>query len=235
MKKVISIVFILFFGACKKDSPVPAPGDKIFKVTVDGKISGTFEYDEKNRLVKESNYGFCTANPQDEYFYSYKDNRLEKTNSVIRSIYSSLAAICNPLSGLRTEEVFSYDSRGRISRVKRANSVTEFIYSPRGFIEKEIIIGTANNLVYVFAHDFKGNVIKETDPQGNVTEYEYDAAPNPFYLHKPGVTSPFSMSPNNIIAGKGRGKFVRKFKYNRNNIPVEVLDDNGLTYIYHYK
>lgn len=235
MKKIIFIFLILAIAACKKDSQGPAPGDKIFRVTVDGKISVSFEYDEKNRLVKESNYGFCTSNPQDEFFYSYKDNRLSKINSVIRGLYSSLAALCDPSSGLRTEEIFSYDNAGRISKVTRENSVSEYIYNRRGFLEKKIIVGTIRSLEYVYVHDFKGNVIKEIDPEGNITEYEYDAAPNPFYLHKPGVTTPFSMSPNNIIAGKGRVKFVRKFKYNRNNIPVEVLEDNGLTYIYHYK
>jgi YD repeat-containing protein len=169
----------------------------------------------------------------DEYVYSYKDGRLEKVNSVVRGLYSSMAAMCDPASGLHTEEVFSYDNSGRISKVTRPASTTDYIYNQQGFLSKRLI-GSGTNNSFEYVYDSKGNVIKETDPQGRITEYEYDSAPNPFYQHRPNLATPFTVSPNNIIKVKGAGSFVRKFEY-KSNMPVRVLEDNGLTYEYHYK
>ena len=231
MKKLILFAFVFCILACKKDSI--STGAKILRVTVSGKTHQSFEYDEGKRLVSEKEYFSCTVSPENEYVYTYKDNRLEKVNSVLRSLYSSTAAMCDPTKGLQSEEVFSYDNSGRISKVIRPTSTTEYVYNQQGFLSKKLI-GAGTNNFYEYFYDPNGNVIKEIDPQGNVTEYEYDSAPNPFYQHRPNTATPFTISPNNIIKGKGASNFVRKFEY-KSNMPVKVLEDNGLTYEYHYQ
>lgn len=230
MKKLILLSLVLCILACKKDSI--ATGAKILSVTVNGTTHQSFEYDQKDRLVREKEFYSCTVTPMNEYVYTYKDNKLEKVNSILRNLYSSTASFCDPSKGVKFEEVFFYDNSGRISKVVRPGTTTEYIYNQQGFLSKQLYGGSSNKFSEYF-YDSRGNVIKQIDPGGNITEYEYDSAPNPFYQHRPGTGTPFTISLNNIIRGKGASNFVRKLEY-KSNMVVKVLEDNGLTYEYHY-
>lgn len=236
--KTICIALSLLFAiaACKKDEN--SQKTLLLKeVTLSGKINQSFEYDENSQLLKENFFGLCTSNPQDEYEYTYENKKLTKVGSVMRSYFSSTLAMCDPLKGVKSEETFVYDEKGRISKVNRANSVTEYFYNQQGFIERAIITGGASSIVYRYEHDSRGNVIKETDPQGFVAEYEFDNKKNPLYYIKsrPGTPTPFNLSPNNVIKRKAGSNYVRKFEYNSEGYPSKVVEDNGETYVYIYE
>lgn len=231
MKNLILLVFILCSFACKKDSL--SINNKIVSVTVEGKIHQTFEYDAKGRLTWEKEFFLCTTNPMNEYIYTYKDDKLLKVNSTIRNHFSSTIAACDPTKGMQTEEFFAYDSSGKIEKVVRPLSTTDYVYNQQGLVSKKFIGGGTNKFNEYF-YDSRGNVIKHIDAVGNVTEFEYDSSPNPFYNHRSNIGTAFTMSPNNIIKGKGTSNFVRRFEY-KSNMPVKVLEDNGLTYEYHYQ
>lgn len=156
----------------------------------------------------------------------------------MRSYFSSTLAICDPLKGVQSEETFVYDEKGRISKVNRVGSVSEYIYNQAGFIERAIITGGTSSIVYQYEYDSRGNVIKETDPQGFFAEYEYDNKKNPFYYIKarPGTLTPFNLSPNNVTKRKaGSNYYVRKFEYNSEGYPSKVLENSNETHIYIYE
>ncbi len=229
MNKLILFAFAFCILGCKKDSV--SPGSRIVSVTVNGKTHQTFEYDVKGRLLWEKEYFSCTTTPMNEYIYTYEDNRLLKVNSTVRTYYSSV--VCDPAKGFSTEEFIGYDNSGKIIKVVRPAGTTDYVYNQQGLVFKKLLGGGINKL-YEYYYDSRGNVIKEIDAVGHVTEFEFDSSPNPFYEHRSNVGTPFTMSPNNIIKGKGANNFVRKFEY-KSNMPVKVVEDNGQTYEYHYQ
>jgi hypothetical protein len=239
MKHTISILTLfLFFTACEKDDVSDSSAKLLSKVTVDNKIHESFEYNEKGQLIKQNYFGMCTTNPQDEYTYTYRDNRLDNIKSVTRGLFSSHTSMCDPTKGVQFIQSFTYNNNGRISTITSTNSVVQFIYNQAGFIERKVITGGTNPQTYHYTYDSRGNVIKEIDPQGNIQQYEYDSKINPLYRNKihAGVSTPYTMSPNNVIKGTGTsGSFVRKFQYNLFGLPSSVLEDNGLTYVYTYE
>jgi hypothetical protein len=70
----------------------------------------------------------------------------------------------------------------------------------------------------------------------NITYYQYDNHPNPFYLIKqrPGWVSAHSRSPNNVIKASGAATFEKVIDYHANGLPKGVLE-NGVYYTYQYK
>lgn len=240
MKKLAILFLFALCLACKKDYLDPlAPGitgKKLTRVTVNNKPYYTFEY-EKDLLVKENAYTFCETNPTDEYTYEYAGAQISKLKTTMRSMYSSTLALCNPASGMKSEETFEYNKSGQLSRIIRLNSSTEFIYNAKGQIEQQLNINGTNTSITKFEYDAKGNIITITQPGGEVAHYEYDDKVNPYYIinQRPQWISAFNKSPNNVIKATGRYVFQRTFKYDAQGYPTEVLEDNNLTYVYKYE
>ncbi|RFS17816.1 RHS repeat domain-containing protein [Emticicia sp. C21] len=246
MKKLAIILLIALGLGCKKeaaDPQTPSSGKKLVSITVNGKVNHSFQYD-KNLLIKENYFGFCETNPTDEFNYEYKNAKLSGLKTTLRSMYSSSSASCDPAAGLKGEEIFEYNTQGKIVKATRNNggfssfnTTTEYVYNAKGFVEKQIILGGTNSLVTTFEYDATGNLIKQTDPDGQVTNYEYDNKINPYYLmnQRPAWISPFNKSPNNVIKASNRYIFKRTFKYDEEGYPTEVSEDNGFTYKYNYE
>ncbi|GAB3512890.1 hypothetical protein [Emticicia fontis] len=245
MKNLTLILLIIISLGCKKESADPktptAPGKRFASLTLNNKPYVTFEF-QKGLLVKENSFTFCETNPSDEYTYEYNaSGQLSKLKTTTRSIYSSISALCNPALGLKGEEVFTYNNQGKLMKVTRSmdgvsGTTTEYVYNLKGFVEKQTILAGQNSLVTSFEYDSKGNLIKETDSDGQVAYYEYDDKVNPYYEinQRPAWVSAFNKSPNNVIKATGRYNFTRTFKYDADGYPTEVSEDNGFTYKYNY-
>lgn len=240
MKKLAILLLLALGLGCKKESADPQTsgisGKKIISLTVSNKPSITFEFD-KDLLVKENAYTFCETNPTDEFTYEYANGRISKLKTTLRSMYSSTTALCNPASGMKSEETFEYNGKGQLSRIVRVNTTTEFIYNTEGRVEQQIDKSDGKNITTRFEYDTRGNITKVTNGDREVTVYEYDNKINPYYLirQRPQWISAFNKSPNNVIKATGRYSFQRIFKYDTEGYPTEVLEDNGLTYKYNYE
>ncbi|MBA4849358.1 RHS repeat protein [Emticicia sp. BO119] len=240
MKNHALILLIILISGCSKESADPktpsAPGKKLISLTLNNKPYITFEF-QNDLLIKENSFSFCEINPTDEFTYEYTDRRLSKLKTTMRSMFSSISALCNPSLGMKSEETFQYNAEGQISKIVRNNSITAFVYNSNGWVEKQVTYGDANPLVSTYEYDSKGNIIKETDIYGESVFYTYDDKINPYYLikQKPQWLSAFNKSPNNVLKATGRYNFVRVFKYDSEGYPTEVLEDNGLTYKYNYE
>jgi YD repeat-containing protein len=241
MKKLVLIFLVTINLGCKKESVQPStPGKRLISLTLNNRSYITFEY-QKGLLVKENSFSFCETNPSDEYAYEYTDGQLSKMKTTTRSIYSSTSALCNPALGLKGEEVYAYNGQGKIVKVTRKTDnisgiTTEYTYNLRGLIAKQTIIGEQHSLVTTFEYDNKGNLVKETDDDGQIAYYVYDDKVNPYYLmnQRPAWVSAFNKSPNNVIKATGRYNFTRTFKYDSAGYPTEVSEDNGFTYKFNY-
>lgn len=207
------------------------------KVTVGTQDYQRFEYNADGRLAKESVFLLACEVPVSINSYSYMNNQLKKISQIDRSFYSSTLTMCDPSSGMESEFAFEYGTNGRISKVIYSASYTELEYNSQNQISKQT--GYANGKIFrktTFIYDTAGNIISETDQNGKTTVYKYDDKINPYYLIKqnPHFISPFNMSPNNVIEASGAHAFTRSFKYNAQNLPTEVTEDNSITYTFHY-
>ena len=238
MRILLSFFVRFLLASCSKDTA--GPGDSMLEsITVDGKINERFLYNSDRKLEKFERFAHCTTSPMDEEQYHYEVGKLVKISSVSRSLYSSSFASCDPSTGVRNDQVFTYDNQGRLTKVTTANSYRDFYYNSAGRIEKQVIGGNSQHS-YFYEYDARGNVTRYTDNTGMVTQYEYDNKTNPFYLAKlsPGTLIAFFMSPNNVVKGSGNGTvyFTRQFTYNSNGLPATLIESTSSTiYTFNYK
>ena len=238
MKKLAIFLFVLSLGCTNPSAePTPLSGEKkMISLTANNKPNQKFEFD-KEMLVKENSYIGCETNPTDEFTYQYKDGRIHKIITTLRSLYSSSTALCNPAAGVKSEETFEYNNAGQLSKVIRTNSTTEFTYNAKGQVEKQAVIHNGGSTITTtFEYDSRGNLIKETDAGGASAYYTYDDKINPYYKmnQRPQWISPFNKSPNNVIKATGKATFERSFKYSADGYPLEVYEDNLVTYKFEY-
>ena len=118
-----------------------------------------FTYDGVgNRLTK------VMDNQTTNYTYSPGTNRLQETTGPVAYAYDANGNI----TGIGSK-VLSYNQNNRLIRVEEnSNVLGEYIYNGLG----QRVVKSANNVTMVFNYDFNGNLIAESDQDGNFT-YEY--------------------------------------------------------------
>lgn len=237
MKHIVILLLVtITIFSCTKESGTNET--LLSKITVNGKVNERFVYNNSGQLIKDEFYSFCST-PTDEHFYSYRNSRVDSVNSVIRSIYSSTAAHCDPSAGLHQYAAFEYDNDGRISKVKRENSTTTYAYNAKGQIEQQVLNGGGSNYISTYKYDNSGNLVEVTDGQGNIMQYEFDNKLNPYFFMKrnPEIITAFYISPNNVVKVKSPGNpgVEIRYEYNLQRLPVKMFDSNGQTYEYVYQ
>jgi RHS repeat protein len=240
MKYPLYIALLMLFISCKKEpGSINWNGKLLTRVSANGKTYETFQYNADKQLLKYKYFGFCDVNPTDEDNFFYENKKLKKVESVIRSMYSSSTAICDPATGISSDASFEYNSQGQLIKIFHGTSFSDLIYNGKGLIEKVALNGGGPQTFYLFEYDARGNVIKQTDPQGGVITYEYDNKLNPFYLirHKPHVITAFNLSPNNVVKGtSGGNSFTRHIEYNQDGLPASVTEStNNTVYQFQYQ
>lgn len=232
MRFLLFILAALFFS-CTKNATDEGTNARLRYLKTAGKITQSFEYNPDGLLVKENWFGSCEKTPADEFTYSYSGVRLDTITSVIRRLYSSTSFICDPAKGLRSKDVVEHDSQGRIHRIVRENGTTNtFHYNAQGLVEKITATSNGGDYVTTFRRDVAGNIIEQTDGQGNTTQYGYDTKTNPYYGIKmqTGTINAFTDSPNNVVnitSAAGGGSTIR-YEYNRHGLPVKMLYSGGV-------
>lgn len=236
MRKALVVALLLCFACDESPLNNQVSGTQLLEIRAEGKIQQTFEYSD-GLLSKENVFGICVDNPSDEYAYGYSDGKLIRIDLTLRGLYSNLSSLCDPAKGFHYNETFEYDSNNMIIGINRDNSHTTFIYNSEGLVEKQIVEFDQGKLETTYSYDINGNLTVETDPDGNVTRYEYDDKHNPFYYinQRPGWISPFNKSPNNVIRASGKYNFEQTLTYNADGFPTEIMDDNGVTYVHVYR
>lgn len=241
-KAIFVSILIVVLPSCKKEDgeifEKPIGQVQLKEIRSDDKLHQQFIYNGAS-LVQEKWFGFdCKNNPTDVLTYIYQQGKLISLESTLRSLYSSTAALCDPNSGITTEESYEYNAQGRLHKTIRDNSYTIYDYTTSGLVAKQTLYSSSGTMISTtyFRHDARGNIIEEQDAQGNSTQYEYDDQPNPFYLinQKPGWISAYNKSPNNVLKASGAVTFDRTIEYFPNGLPRRVLE-NGVYYTYHYE
>lgn len=237
MKALLFVSVFLFFG-CKKNAADEGNGNRLQAITSGGKIYERFQYNENGLLVKEEWFSGCETTPMNEFIYVYNGTRPDTIKTVMRSLYSSTSALCDPAMGIKSYTRLEYDNGGRLIKETRANgSNSTYYYNVQGFVEKAVVNdGGNNNYTHTYKRDAAGNIIELRYAQGDVMQYEYDNKINPYYEIKKytGNITAFNNSPNNVVKIKhANGSSEIRYEYNSQGLPVKMID-NGADYLFVY-
>ena len=236
MKRFLPLLLLIAVLGCKKSTNDSLLLRKIETASI---VYQTFEYNAQGKLAKENSYFSMCSTPVDEHTYIYNNGKLDKIQSRLRSLYSSTQTMCNPASGITSEEQYEYDNHGRILKVTRPGaSYTVFTYDSRNRVAKHVLYlpsGVAHDST-TYDYDARGNISQVSDNQGQVTNYTYDNKRNPFYRigQKPGWISAFNSSPNNVLKATGSLAFERKILKYVYDYPT-LVEENGVVYTYVYQ
>ena len=148
-----------------------------------------YEYDDNNRLdridlkVTEINFAenqesFSVKSDGSYTFFLDYNNQEEKPKNIRNLIgsntsfeyneYGALIQIKMP-TGYTKKRVF--DEKNRIIQISdNFGIINAYEYNSLGQVQKEI---SANGIKY-YEHDDKGDLVKISDPKGNITNHEYD-------------------------------------------------------------
>ncbi len=242
-KRLLQAVYMFFAGlllwGCSKNTTGTNEGTymKIKKIISNGVDNTAFEY--QNGVLKNiKDFSFCPEIPgmEEEYYYNgnvlsdlkIKTNLSSSTNCANAQIHSS-------------SKTFIYDALNRIIKIIHGtSSYSVYVYEGnKNWVTKQIRYNTATGLPYdstVFIRDNVGNIIETIEKTGR-TFYKYDNKVNPFYVinKSPWFISVWNNSPNNVIEETNTsGTVKRTIMAYENNLPVKVLETNGIEYTYIY-
>ncbi|CAG5069397.1 hypothetical protein DYBT9623_02133 [Dyadobacter sp. CECT 9623] len=244
MKNIsLLLTFALLVFSCKKDDVNPsAPHDALIRITAGDQLYQSFEYAD-GMLAKENLFGSCDT-PYSIVNYKYQSGRLKSVEASARGTYSSYSgAMCDPNGTFESyKSEVEYDSQGRVSKVIRDRSTTEFEYKGRDVTEKISYDHGTGARIHHLKFDERGNLTEARTPDpvnGGIIRYEYDDKINPLHERNMASGSGYAFSgPNNPIKAfdaAGNMLWERKFEYNTKQLPTTCQESNGVTYSYHYQ
>lgn len=236
MKSILLLATIACLASCSKESA--ENGNRLMEISRDGAVNQSFEYNAAGKLVKENYYYICDQ-PSDEFTYTYGSAGIQKVEAVIRGIYSSTTAICDPAGGLHSVITYEYDDQQRIKKIIGENSSTSFTYNSEGLVARADYTASGSASFYsTYQYDSRRNMVETFSSNGmGTTRYEFDDKRNPLYEIKsrPDVITAFNNSPHNVVKIiSGSQQYSIQYNYNLAGYPVE-MSDNGSTYTYHYR
>lgn len=199
-----------------------------------------YEYDDFNRIVKESVKN--TAENNDAVYYvTYNYSEDGRNVTVIEggkyktvNILDAFGNVLKQIDGNNNERSFVYDQQSRMIKSYDAyenetqyeynalgvmscetsplGGSTRYEYNYMGLLEK---ITDDCGIVYTAVYDKAGRVIRERNRSDSEKEYEYDKA-------------------GNLLAVKSGGEIVESYDYKDSGRSVTVKDGNNENYFYSY-
>ncbi len=236
----ISLLALSLFS-CEPNDTLLDPLSKLKAIKQGNKLQQVFTY-ENDVLKSEKSFFVCENNPSEEIEYVLANNKVVEEKSVSRMMFSSISAHCDPKSGLRSNTQYEYDDKGRIFRLKREKSYTEFTYNAQNKVVKVTIFASEPKVYGEYEYDSKGNLIKAKELDMTTT-YTYDDQRNPLFniRQRPGLVTAYNQSPNNVLSSTATNgpdgftnTFTRKItQYNGQGFPLKIEEDGQVyTYVY---
>lgn len=214
--------------------------DKVYRVkkTLDGENYETnYNYDSNGNVVERID---GNGNPT-KYKYDELDRLVEDVNAeneIKKFSYDKLTNITMETEADGTKHQYIYDPIYRLVTV--VNNYKEGV-------------GTSNdtNVKTIYKYDPNGNLVKHTNPLGNVTSFEYEKVDrqiketNPLgnnwqYTHDPegnitlrkdanGATTKYDYYPDNLVKNIVYPNNKVAYKYSETNVPTQMDDNLGRT------
>ncbi|PKM94319.1 MAG: hypothetical protein CVU84_12750 [Firmicutes bacterium HGW-Firmicutes-1] len=169
-----------------------------------------YGYDKEGRRIKQNEYTTDTYSNATEFEYDHKNNVIKKTIYVIALDLAGNDLSDSSLVPITTS--FKYDkNENLIETINENDKITKYSYDK---INRGLSITTPGqdenlnfiNITSSKEYDFRGNVIKETDPNGCVTTFIYtpkgDLDKIKETTEKEGVVTEFTSTYAYDVAGR---------------------------------
>lgn len=173
----------------------------------------SFEYNADNKVIKTAD---AVGNVETFTYNNRKDliSRTDKMGNVTTFEYDGMHNVVRAVNALGEESTYTYRMDGKmLSQVVGEQSTTYYEYDSRGNLLS--ITQAETGITVENSYDAAGQLVSQTDPNGNITEYTYNS------LGK--VTS--------ITNAEGG---VKEFEYNKNLMMTRVTDEAGNATFYSY-
>lgn len=261
----IAYIFLplMLFCSCRKETVSEKSRElQLYKITSGGKTVGAFDYDNKGRLINESQFMGC-ENELRKVIYLYSEGRLvvrkRKEKRLIIPVLPGPPGVepCDESAAyLELTDTLEYDQDGRLKKIVSGNTFVEYIYDHADTISAAQKLRTDPRiLIKQLWYDSAGNLVEEKEVSGNSNDVsgvplglyygnslvdllrkkyrnKYDTKRNPLY---DSTLWPFH-GPNNIISrGMGDFAFEWKYVYNEYGFPIERIGGDGSKWIFHYR
>lgn len=175
----------------------------------------TFAYDSHGRQMSE------TGLRGDATTFTYDETSLPTivsfADGTTRSFeYNAFGQVVRFTDEIGKVSVFEYDVKGRPSHQLAPNSQESFfIYDGPLLVRQEERISETTVTVLQISHDDRGRIVSQTDGEGGVTKFEYDAA-------------------GNVTAIRDTIDSVTQFVFDKLNRPIKQIDSLGRSTLYEY-
>ncbi len=140
--------------------------------------SEKYYYNEKNLMIKEVANGVSTT-------YTYNENGQKLSaetegKGMIRYTYDDSGNQTSITYPDGSKDSFTYDAIGNVvGYTNRKGIVTEYEIDPNGHVLSEsVLLSDGEKAVTLYTYDPYGNMISQTDANGNKTTYNYDVDGN---------------------------------------------------------
>jgi RHS repeat-associated protein len=227
------------------------PGNQLTEIHYPDGNSFKYIYDTVGRLTQRiEKDGYTTI-------FAYDDNgNLIKVsdgnaNVIVKYSYDTAGRLVRKDVRNGAYTTYTYDSSGQISRLVNYNkngsilSRFDYQYDTSG---NPVSVDTLEGK-YQYGYDILGQLVKVTYPDGQVTQYSYDAAGNRISVVNSGITTSyttnamnqytqagpasFSYDANGNLISKAEGGKTTTYQYNYDNRLIKVTSPEGIKeYIY---
>ena len=194
-----------------------------------GNIS-TQSFDKMGRLESQTDRNGNTTTLIYDGSFPLPDEAIFADSAVQQFEYNVYGQVTRLTDELGIEFVSEYDSLGRILSERGPDGqVTTFSYNGQLLTEQTVALSTTENSTTTFEYDDANRIIRQTDANGGVISFTYDAAGNRTSLTDPvGNTTTFDYdAENRLIRETDPLSNFTTFDYDGNDNRVEIVDRNG--------
>ncbi|MBW1928939.1 MAG: RHS domain-containing protein [Deltaproteobacteria bacterium] len=202
-----------------------------------------FEYDDHNNLIR-------AKDPYGKYIVTeYNTDNLpvkvtDQEGKEAYSEYDNEGRLRKVIDGAGNETVYHYDespsnpvSSYKPVRIDYPTFTRKLYYNKlQRLVRAEDVLDQDTVRTRAYTYDEAGNVVSETDEEGNVTTYEYDALNRLIKTTDPmgGVIERTYDDRGNLIQLKDANGNITTYEYDRNNRLTRVIRPMGQETIYEY-
>ncbi|OCL26003.1 hypothetical protein U472_08220 [Orenia metallireducens] len=158
----------------KSEFDYDSRGNKIAQIDGEGNTS-YFAYDIVGKEIAHYDprgVGISTTNGEREYILDDKykiESEYDSLGRKVKTIYPSIGG-----EKIAYDEKIEYDRVGNKTKVITGDKEIEYLYDDSYNITDQIIRTSEETRTTSYTYDRMGNKLTESDPEGNITTYQYD-------------------------------------------------------------
>lgn len=192
---------------------------------VDGNLS-TFVYDENNRLtvIIDPAGNAKVTNVYDDRNRVLKQTMADGTVNTMSYDDTNKTTTLTDRNGAQT--IYKWDDKFRIYETVYINGNEKAVFNN---LSQKTAFTDKNGNTYYYEYDINGNITKETNPFGEITEYTYDSNNHVTSIKKPDGSIyiyNYDANGNMTVAKDPLGREL-KIEYNAKALPVKINLPDG--------